>query len=52
VTDVYEWSLVTIADGGDPRSPVATNRARIIYSSAFRGVQGKCQIVGIDVGRS
>jgi predicted deoxyguanosinetriphosphate triphosphohydrolase len=34
----------------DPRSPVAKDRDRIIHSSAFRRLQGKSQIVGVEVG--
>lgn len=34
----------------DSRSPVAKDRDRIIHSSAFRRLQGKSQIVGVEVG--
>ena len=48
---LYERFLVKVdSDGEDGRSPVAKDHDRIIYSSAFRRLQGKSQIVGVDVG--
>lgn len=52
MTELYERYLDRVDDGGDddPRSPVAKDRDRIIHSSAFRRLQGKGQIVGVEVG--
>lgn len=53
VCDGYDWmqeaetERANIADPpreGDPRSPFERDWARIIHSSAFRGLQGKTQI--------
>ena len=50
MSDLYERYLVKVGVDDDPRSPVAKDRDRIIHSSAFRRLQGKSQIVGVEVG--
>jgi dGTPase len=53
VAELYERYLVKVDDADDeddPRSPVAKDRDRIVHSSAFRRLQGKSQIVGVDAG--
>jgi dGTPase len=51
MAELYERFLDKVeGDGEDRRSPVAKDRDRIIHSSAFRRLQGKSQIVGVDVG--
>src|SRR2546423_8492710 len=51
MSELYERFLKTKADPTtDPRSAVAKDRDRLVHSSAFRRLQGKSQIVGVEVG--
>jgi dGTPase len=52
LSKLYERFLVKATDTSsrDPRSPVAKDRDRVVHASAFRRLQGKSQIVGVEVG--
>jgi dGTPase len=52
MTDLYERFLVKAKPDRtrDPRSAVAKDRDRLVHSSALRRLQGKSQIVGVEVG--
>lgn len=50
---LYERFLIRAPSASSPadgRSEVAKDRDRLIHSSAFRRLQGKSQIVGVEVG--
>ncbi len=49
MTDLYE-RFSTSSVRSEARSPVAKDRDRLIHCSAFRRLQGKSQIVGVEAG--
>src|SRR5262245_42976361 len=50
MSNLYERFLVREASTNDGRSDIAKDRDRLIHSSGFRRLQGKSQIVGVEVG--